>query len=138
MSVSQGILRISNKPMESIQGVIATSCFFFGLYVLSPFYVQGAISSISVVFSDSTIGRMSVGLFFFVLPALPTILGFFYERYRTLKWRSRSAFYMFVGISFLTCLRLITLGFTPLIWVFYLSLGIISAILYLYWKARDA
>jgi len=137
MSVTGGTIRILNKPMETIQAIIAGACFLFGVYVISPLYASGENSSISIVFDNSTVSREVIGFLFFFLPSLPTILGLFIERFRTPKWRARSAFCMFIGILFLTSLRIVTIGLTPLIWVFYLSLGLISAVLYLHWKDGD-
>jgi len=44
---------------------------------------------------------------------------------------------MFVGICFIATLRLVSIGVNPPVWAFYLGLGVISGVLYMYWLVKD-
>ncbi len=106
----------------------------FGLYLISPFYVAVPGSAIAGAFANYEVQRITIGIIFYVLPSLPIILGFFNEFFRTNKWYAFANNYMFVGLLFLTLLRLLTVGFVPFTWIFSLGLGLVSGVCSLYWR----
>ena len=134
MSVMDRLENLTRKPLEAIQGINALALALFGLYVASPLYIPATPSAASTAFGGSLALRITFCLVFFVIPALPTLLGFFKERFRTRVWRARACMAMFIGLGCLTLLRILAVGLLPPIWLFYLATGLTSAILYLYWK----
>jgi hypothetical protein len=137
MDLGETFQKLVEKPLEVIQSVKATTLALFGLYLLSPFYIPSNPSSSQNAFNNSITFRFFFCLVFFVLPALPTFLGWFMARFRTDEWRSRGCFYMFIGVTTLTLLRIIAVGVFPPIWLFYFASGLTSAVLYLHWKMRE-
>lgn len=125
----------SKNPVEAIQVVVALVAFCIAAYVISPFFVIEASPVVDQAFNSLVIGKV---LFFFLimLPSVPIILGLFYRRFQTVDWYTRSTFFMSVGFLFIVLLRLVTVGFLPLVWVPSLALSIIMAICWAYWKAR--
>lgn len=127
---------VATRPIEAIEAVIALTLFCFGLYLVSPFYVITATAAIAATFGEDYLLRALTGAVLYVLPSLPTLLSLFIPHFDTPTWRTRANLGMFVGVSFLTLLRLISVGLFPLTWLFTLGLGLISAICYLHWKAK--
>lgn len=136
MTVAERIQAIAVKPLEAIQGITALALALFGLYLVTPLYVPSVQSGASAAFGDDILLRIFFSFVFFVLPAVPTIISWFRSKWRTPKARGRACFYMFIGIITLTLLRVIAVGLTPPIWLFYLATGLTSAVLYLYWQVR--
>jgi len=138
MSFAQRVNRFAKHPIETIQGVIALSLMFFGVYILMPFYSAGPGSvTQEASFGNSTLLRTTFCLVFLVAPTITTVLGFWIRKFQTPKWRAQGCFYMFVGICFIATLRLVSIGVNPPVWAFYLGLGVISGVLYMYWLVKD-
>ncbi len=128
----------ATRPMQAIETIIALTLFTFGAYLTSPFYEITSGTSIGIAFQDNPSVQVAVGLLLYMLPALPIILALFWKRFNTLKWRTRSTFCMFIACMFITILRLIIIGLTPLFWIFTFALGLVSAVCYLYMRVRHA
>lgn len=136
MAFREKVNTFARHPIETIQGAVALTLSIFGVYILMPFYVSSTPSDGNEAFSGF-LSKLIFCLIFFVLPALPTILGFWIDKFKTAKWRARGCFYMFIGIAFLTSLRILAAGINPPVWFFYLGLGVIAGILYLYWLVQE-
>lgn len=127
---------VANRPIEAIEAVIALTLFFFGLYMVSPFYVTTSTGALSVAFGSDILLRLIVAVPFYIIPTLITITSLFSGYFHSPTWRARANLGMFIGVIFLTLLRLLTIGFFPMIWLFTLAMGLISAVCYLHWRAR--
>lgn len=127
----------ASRPMEAIETIIALVLFVFGCYLISPLYIEAPQTASSALASNPT-ALLIAGVGLYILPALPILLGLFWKRVNTLKWRTRSTFWMFIACMFITLLRLITIGFTPLVWLFTFALGLIAAVCFLYMRVRHA
>lgn len=128
--------RIVIWPIESMQSIIAIALILFGLFLLSPWYVPSPQFIEAASVSTNVLLRDGIFSLLFIAPALTTVLGWFSTKFRTSEWRARACFGMFVAIMFVTLLRIILIGFTPPIWLFYLGMGLISAVCYLHWKVN--
>lgn len=115
---------------------VAVMMFLFGLYVVSPFYVVANTAAIAQAFGSSHAQRALVGLVLYVIPSLPVIASLFSRKFKTPTWYARGCFGMFIGLLFLSILRIITIGVFPLQWVFSLTLGLVLGVCYLYWRAK--
>lgn len=135
--VGESVTWVANNPVEAIMVMIAVTLFLFGLYVFSPFYVVQNNAAIAQAFGANIGQRALIGLGFYVLPTLPVIASIFSPRFRTCTWYARGCFGMFIGLCFLSALRIIVIGITPLQWVFSLALGLTLGICYLYWRAKE-
>ncbi len=131
------LMNASRRPVEAIETVIALTFFILGLYIISPLYVTTSTSAISMAFGSDYVQRAFVALTFYIIPALPVLLAWFVPRFNTLWWRSRATSWMFMGALFITILRLVTIGWVPLTWLFTLSLSFIVGICHLYIKSGD-
>lgn len=127
----------ASRPMEAIETIIALTLFIFGCYLISPLHDSSAGGASSALASNEYV-LLAAGVFLYILPTLPILLGLFWKKANTLKWRTRSTFTMFVACMFITLLRLTTIGFTPFVWLFTFALGLIAAVCYLYMRVRSA
>lgn len=128
----------SKRPMEAIEVILALTLFGAGLYLLSPTYViqDSGMSTTAQAFADNDLAHMSYGLFGFIVPAAPILLGLFLRRFNTITWRTRSTFMMFLAFLFTALFRVIVIGPVPILWVFPLALAFVSAVCYLYVRVR--
>ncbi len=124
------------RPVQAIQGVIALVSLILGIYIASPVYVASSGSAVAQAFQDIFWQQALVGLGFFILPALPILLSFFFMRFATTKWYTRSTFWMFCGFLFISFLRIITVGVFPVTWVLSIAIALVVGICHLYWKVR--
>lgn len=118
------IRRITRKPLESIGLLMAVSLVLVGLYVLSPWYVGVVVPITSV--------KIVVGIFY-VLMGLPFLVKGFHA---IPKWVANlSSNCIFVGYFFTTLLIFITVGPTPVYWVWPL-VGTLIALVVHVWVVR--
>lgn len=134
--VAEVVRGIATRPVEAIEAVIALTLFFFGLYMVSPFYVATSTGALSVAFGSDILLRVVVAVPLYIAPTLITITSLFTRYFNSPAWRARANLGMFIGVIFLTLLRLLTIGLFPMIWLFTLALGLISALCYLYWRSK--
>ena len=131
------ILKITNhiakNPIEYVEFILAIGLVIFGLYAASPFYVVTSSSTLSMVFDHQTY-RIITGVIL-TLPGIPVVYWqlrhSIADYVRRQKQRKNYIFYMSLCYFYLTALRLVTIGITPVIWLFTLALSIIAVILYL-------
>lgn len=123
--ISTALVKIYAHPLIVIEVIIAVGLLVSGLYLLGPWYVVNSTTPVGKAI-DSTVIRMSISGFY-TLSAATSLWG-------TLKLRNEDCsiglFLMFLSYSFMTILRWLAIGFTPLTWVFSLTLALIVAFLY--------
>jgi len=123
--ISTALVKIYAHPLVVIEVIIAVGLLVSGLYTLGPWYVVNSTTPIGHAI-DSTAIRMTISGFY-TLSAATSLWG-------TLKLRNEDIsiglFLMFLSYSFMTILRWLAIGFTPLTWVFSLTLALIVAFLY--------
>lgn len=123
--ISTALVKIYAHPLVVIEVIIAVGLLVSGLYAVGPWYVTNSTTPIGQAI-DSTAIRMSIGGFY-TLSAATSLWG-------ALKLRNEDnsigLFLMFLSYSFMTILRWLAIGFTPLTWIFSLTLALIVAFLY--------
>lgn len=116
---------IGDKPLQVIEWILSLAILAFGLYLVSPFYHETPGTALGSMFGHT--GVISLGILLIVSAVsngAALIRG-------SLKWRSRCSFWLFMGYLFLTIVRVLSFGFTPLIWIFVLVGALISAVAHL-------
>lgn len=121
--ISTALVKIFKNPLVVVEVIIAVGLLVSGLYAVGPWYVPNATTPIGQAI-DSTIVRMSIGGFY-TMSAATSLWGSVRENVS-----SAGLFLMFLSYSFMTILRWMAIGFTPLTWVFSLTLALIVAFLY--------
>lgn len=117
---------IRRDPVYTIGVILAVGLLIFALYFIGPWYVGGPATSIGAVF-DSGLSRFVLGVLY-LIPSVAVLVG----TTKGLKWRMFGTFGVALAFLFITILRLLTFGFTPVIWIFMLICALISAMVYLY------
>lgn len=122
---SSALVKMFKHPLIVIEAIIAVGLLVSGLYAVGPWYVANSTSPIGQAI-DSTIVRTAIGGFYSI-SAATSLWGIFKGGRED---RSIGLFLMFLSYSFMTILRWMAIGFTPLTWVFSLMLALIVAFLY--------
>ncbi|QJD50942.1 membrane protein [Streptomyces phage Bmoc] len=123
--ISTALVKIFKHPLIVVEVIIAAGLLVSGLYAVGPWYVANATTPIGQAI-DSTGVRMAIGGFY-TISAVTSLWGAFKFQDEN---RSIGLFLMFLSYSFMTILRWMAIGFTPLTWVFSLTLALIVAFLY--------
>lgn len=115
---------ITKKPLESIGFIMAVSLVLVGIYILSPFYIGIIVPAMPL--------KITVGVFY-ILMGLP----FLFKGFHAIpKWVANlSSNCIFVGYLFTTLLILITVGLTPIYWV-WSAVGTIIALVVHVWVVK--
>lgn len=121
----------STRPVEAIEAIVALVTMVVGLYVASPWYVVSPGAAVGQAF-DTSIQHVIVGLMFFIIPAIPTLLALFIDRCNTYRMRRIGTFMLFVSLLFVAILQTFVVGLVPLSWLYILGLSLVSGICYLY------
>jgi hypothetical protein len=112
--------------------IVAVTLLVVGLYVVGPWYVGGPTTSMGQFLEEDLIRAVPAVLY--IVSGGIGAAGVFLRKPR---WRYSGSFLCCVSYAFLLGLRLFTFGFTPIIWVFILALGLVSAIIFLWEAGRD-
>ena len=129
------VLNLSaRRPIETIEVLIATVLFLFGIYLLTPSYMEGGPNSFGIAFRDNEVAKTFVAITLYIVSSLPILLGLFFKRLRTCRWRAWATMGMFIGAMFVTLLRILIIGFNPPLWLFTLALGLIIGVCHVYNK----
>lgn len=123
--ISTALVKIYSHPLVVIEVIIAVGLLVSGLYAVGPWYVVNATTPIGKTI-DSTAIRMAIGGFY-VLSAGTSLWGAIGLRRQD---NSIGLFLMCMSYSFMTMLRWLAIGLTPLTWVFSITLALITAFLY--------
>jgi hypothetical protein len=112
--------------------IIGAVLLVVGCYTVGPWYIGGPTTSIgSVLESDIVRAVPSV---FYIISGGMAVAGVYLKKK---MWRYNASFLCTLSYAFLLGLRLFAFGFVPIIWVFILALGLISAIIFLWESGRE-
>lgn len=136
MDLRTRLERLAAGPYEAIQGINALALSLYGLWAISPYFIPDPNAASGEGFLYTTTARIIFSIIWFILPTIPTFLGWVSPKFRTNIWRARSNFLMFLGVVTLLLIALPISGFFPPVWLFFLAVGLTSAVLYLYWKVK--
>lgn len=134
--MKQKILRSAESIVDnshaSIEFILAVALILYGAYVASPLHVTDCNAMFSFIFNNP-IYRTITGIMI-TLPSWPILFfqmknGF--HDYSAKKSRKKLLLAISVVYLYISVLRVATLGVFPVYWLFTLTLGFISAILYL-------
>lgn len=123
--ISKAFVKSYTHPLITIEVIIAVGLLVSGLYTMSWFYEVSAITPIGKTI-DSVEVRTSIGIFY-TIAAVISLVGATTGKERI---NSSGLFLMFLSYSFMTILRLLSIGWTPLTWIFSVTIGLIVAFLY--------
>lgn len=122
-------VKVARDPFRYIEFIIALLLIIGGLYIGSPFYLAAPEAGATAV-GQALSNQTSYYIFAFVY-ALPGLSLFYGLIRRKDKWVELSLYWCYVLILFTVILILATTGLRPLTWLTTLSLGLISAILWI-------
>ncbi|WNM73785.1 membrane protein [Streptomyces phage Sollertia] len=123
--ISAGLVKAYAHPLVIIEVIIAVGLLVSGLYTMSWLYESSSNTPIGQAI-DSTYVRMTIGAFY-SFSGLAIMAG---AKKGGSRWESTGLFMASLSYGFMTLLRWLTIGFTPLTWVFSLTLMFIVAFLY--------
>ena len=127
------VLEVFNrKPVTLVLYVLAVILVVYGSYIASPLYQISASTGLGLLFDQWYLRYFTVVLY--IVPGLMTLFGLIA---RNKTFGQIGSFTMFLAFLFSTILRLITIGFTPAIWLFSLALALIAGICYLSDRVPD-
>jgi hypothetical protein len=125
-------VRDPNALAHGVLLMVAAALLVVGAYVIGPWYVGGPTTSMGQ-FLEADFIRAIPATFYIVSGGI-AVAGVLR---RKAKWRYTGAFLSTLSYAFLLGLRLFTFGFVPIIWVFILALGLVSAIIFLWEAGRE-
>lgn len=128
--------KVAIRPLECFQSIVAICLITLGLFLISPLYIPSAEFIQSADLATQEVFRNGLVSILFILPALSTVAGWFLPRFRSSTWRATGCFAMFVALLFACLSRIVIIGLVPAIWIFYLGMALVSAILYFHWKVN--
>jgi hypothetical protein len=123
--ISAGLVKAYAHPLVIIEVIIAVGLLVSGLYTMSWLYEPSSNTPIGQAI-DSTYVSMTIGAFY-SFSGLAIMAG---AKRGGSRWESTGLFMASLSYGFMTLLRWLTIGFTPLTWVFSLTLMFIVAFLY--------
>ena len=117
---------IEGRPELVIEIILATALFALAVYLGGPWYVSAPTSAIGNTI-EADVTRIWTALVY-IIPALMTFFGVVRDKP---KVRSYGTFGLFMGYLFATILRLLTVGFFPVLWIYPLSIALVAAVVYI-------
>jgi len=124
---------MEEHPEYLIQVFLAVTLTATGLYIAGPWYVGGGTTAVGVL-SDSLIGHTVIGLGYAAAGGV-ALYGVAKNSITARYWGTMA---LFGSFFFMTLLRLLTIGFTPIIWLLVLCLAFISGLLHIVESRRRA
>jgi len=125
-------VRDSTILPRAILLMLAVALLLTGIYAIGPWYVGGPTTAMGVVLEADLVRALPAS--FYIISGAFAMFGVLRKQPR---WRYRGAFLCTLSYTFLVILRLLTFGPFPIIWLFTLALGLISAIIYLWESGRE-
>lgn len=116
-------------PWHLVLLILSLAMLGFGLYFVSPWYpainaAAGATPSAFAQVFSATNERLFLGAFYVGVPAF-TLLSIFRKKD---SWVKTGALLLLMIYLFASLLRLITIGATPVYWLFILACGMIAGV----------
>jgi hypothetical protein len=124
--LSKTLTWMEAHPEYLIQGFLAVALLITGVYIAGPWYVGGSTTAIGVL-SDSSIGHIVIGTSYMTTGAV----GLYGVVRNSARGRYWGTMLMFGAFFFMVLLRLLTIGFTPIIWVLILALAFTAGVLHI-------
>lgn len=121
-----------NVLPHAILFVVGAVLLVVGLYTVGPWYVGGPTTSIGAILESDVI--RAIPSVFYIISGVTALVGVGFGKK---MWRYNGSFLCTLSYAFLLGLRLFTFGFVPIIWVFILALGLVSAIIFLWESGRE-
>lgn len=115
---------IEGRPEIVIEVILAITLVVFAIYLGGPWYVAGPTTVLG-----NTIEMQAIRILTAVIYFIPGVITLF--AIKRPKLRMYGAFGLFMAYLFTTILRVLTVGFTPLMWVFTLALALVMAVCYI-------
>jgi hypothetical protein len=115
------VRRLAAIPVPAILFILALGLVVFGGYLVSPFYVSTPVIILGL---GSRVFEIAVGLAFLAV-GLMRIIG---TIQKNKKWMLAAPFGMMLSYLFLAILRIVTVGFIPLVWIPMLLCALIAGI----------
>lgn len=122
------------NPVEMVLFVYSFGLLLFALFLISPFYVANAGSSIWQIVPERA-AEMVVGLLFFLV-SLPGTIAPFQKKTKRVATTKKAALCMFSAFLFLAILRILIYGWLPATWLPLLMISLTSGGLRLYLEVR--
>lgn len=121
------------SPMCYIALSMAVTLFVYGLYILGPLYRPEDTAALGIL-SQTWVSCLTGSIY--IIPSILTVAGLWTRRKSILL---SGILGMSLAYLFSLLLRLLTIGFTPAIWLFYLCLFLVSVVCYLFvWGGNDS
>jgi hypothetical protein len=115
---------IGSRPEIVIEVILAIVLLVFAVYLGGPWYLSDPSTSIgSAIESDSV---RALTAFVYAIPSVSVLAGV-----RNKHARVYGTFGLFMAYLFSTILRLLTVGVTPMFWLFLLALSLVAAVVYI-------
>ena len=114
------------SPIHYVVLSMAITLFLYGLYILGPLYQPASTVALGVLLSQQWVTYLTGAIY--LIPSLLTLGGLSSARKALLL---SGILGMSLAYLFSLLLRLLTIGFIPGIWLFYLCLFLISVVCYL-------
>jgi len=124
--LSKTLTWMEAHPEYLIQWFLAIPLLIAGMYIAGPWYVGGSTTALGVL-SDSSIGHTVIGTGYFVAGGV----GLYGVISNSSTGRYFGTMAMFGAFIFMALLRILTIGFTPILWVFILALALIAGVLHI-------
>lgn len=115
---------IEGRPELVIEIILAVVLIIFAIYLGSPWYVAGPTTVIGNSIEADAVRVMTAVIY--LVPGITTLAFFKNDRVRMY-----GIFGLFLAYLFTTILRILSIGFTPLMWIFTLALALIAATVYI-------
>ena len=115
---------IEFRPEIVIEVCLAIILIIFAVYLGGPWYVGGPTTAIGSAIEAGTVRILTAAIY--IVPGAVTLFGV-----KNDKVRVYGAFGLFLAYLFSTILRVLTVGFTPLLWLFTLGLALVCGVCYI-------
>lgn len=123
----------SRQAIRLITALIGLCLFAFGIYALSPWhYPEPGSSAFSVLTETSVFSMKLIAVLYAIAGG-----GALYGAVKGHNKITRGCLWLCTSmLAFMVAIRLMTIGLFPVVWIFQLTLGVISAILVLVTRER--
>ena len=117
---------IGGRPELIIEIILAVVLLVFALYLGGPWYVGGPTTAIGNAIEADTVRVLTAIIY--IIPSSLTLGGVFKQND---KLRTYATFGLFMAYLFSVILRILTVGFTPLLWLYPFGLALVAAVVYI-------
>lgn len=117
---------VEGRPEIVISFILALVLIAFGLYIGGPWYIADSSSVFGSEIHPEVLRVFTAA--FYLIPSSVNLFGLIKSKR---KWRAIGSFGMFLAYLFACIIRILTIGFTPAIWLFPLGFALVSGVLYI-------